>query len=86
MEKIKKENITKEKIIHEFYCDDCGECLMKSIECEDGWYPEPIKTEIYLYFDDNYTIEKYFCDTCREKSIKNLIKELEKLGFKKEEK
>ena len=84
MEKLEVDTRTTEDVIHHFYCDSCNKYLGKTVEYDDGWYPELGEFELSFYIsDDWYGINKCFCDECREKFLNKMVFTLTELGFKK---
>lgn len=84
MEKVNTREIKSEEIVHEFYCDECGEKVDESIEDKDCFYTR--KGSFYLNFRVNETFlvkEACYCDKCREKQIEKIVDTLEQLGFER---
>ena len=86
MEKEIRRKIEKVEIQHDFYCDKCGKKVLSSIEYDDGYYDEPEEEIIYkiIIEHDWYFYKKCLCKECKEESVKKLINELKKIGFKEE--
>lgn len=76
MDKISYETRTYEAIKHRFYCDDCGQFIMESIESDDGWYPEP--TEFYI---QHVKLKGHYCDRCGSRRVDEVLKVSREMGF-----
>ena len=83
MEKTIESTRSRKEVVHEFYCDDCGEYLGKSEEYDDdGWYHVPNEVEVRFYLDKWYNLKKVLCDKCKAKLFDKIDKSLKELGFK----
>lgn len=87
MENIKITTQVVEVIEHEFYCDDCGKCIGRSEEYDDGYYERFGELAFHFNLKDIgwYSIEKCLCDDCKEKYIDELKETLQKIGFTKDD-
>lgn len=86
MEHIKSKKEVKKQIVHEIYCDMCGEFLGESVEYADGYYENWGEFVEQFYIRDRgwYIIRKNFCKSCRQEFIDNLIELFKSQGFKKD--
>lgn len=84
----KVEAVESTNYVHKFYCDECGEKIMESIEYDDGWCKSPDYFDESIYIGENNT--RYFygrrclCNRCKEHATNELIKKLLSIGFKEE--
>ena len=85
MKKTRSEKVTYEKIVHEFYCDECGKYIDEVTE-KCGVYKEIGKYKKALYLNDNwYVLKRTLCDECIAKVNENIIDAITKVGFIKDE-
>ena len=76
MEKINSKIVEMPQIIHEFYCDDCGEYIGSSDEYDDGYYYEPSVYELKYFLNGSwYKLKKCLCEDCVKKK-NNTIKQM----------
>lgn len=82
---IKPKEITNKVNVHTFYCDECNKKLIESEEdIYDGYYNNPFEEISVHIFDEWYGVKLCLCEECKKLYINELIRELKKLGFKKE--
>ena len=68
MQKETREQITRTRITHTFYCDMCGKEIGSSTEYEDGYYQKLGKYSEKVFINHTwYTLEKCLCNHCAEK-------------------
>lgn len=84
MEKVKYTERIVESAEHSFYCDECGEYLGTSEECDDGWYKRLGEFELSFYVNDWYRVKKCLCNNCADNFLTNLQNSLKNMGFKKD--
>lgn len=85
MEKKRIHRKTISSTIHEFYCDDCGQYIGESTECDDGYYKKLGNVDLDVYiFAYCYELNKCLCNSCRKKLSSNIENNLFKMGFKRE--
>lgn len=82
---VTKKEVKETIYIHTFFCDKCNKKIMEDTEyISDSYYNDPYE-EISLYiFDEWYGVKLCLCEECKKLYINELIKELKKLGIKKE--
>lgn len=85
MHKETREQITRTRITHTFYCDMCGEEIGTSTEYEDGYYQQLGEYETHIYIDHTrYTLNKCLCRKCVIKQNEMMVANLKNLGFKED--
>ena len=84
-DKIETEKVERIITKHKIYCDNCDKLLSETYECEDGWYPNQFKREIYYSIKgDRYVLIEDLCDECYDVLLTTVKESLESLGFRKE--
>jgi hypothetical protein len=82
MEKATAKEITTVQITHSFYCDECGEHLGDSIECDDGYYDKFGEFEQKICVDRKwYAVKKNLCEEHKKQFVDKTISALMLLGF-----
>lgn len=76
MDKVDKIMSVMETNIHTFYCDECGEFLMKSTEYDDGYYERPEE-----FHCAGIILMGYHCKKCGEEKVQKATEMLKELGF-----
>jgi len=76
MEKIIEYEIKTTTRTYEYYCDDCGKLIMKSIEFDDGWVEEP-KT----FYIQHVRLKGHFCKECGQKRVDKVTDYARSMGF-----
>ena len=85
MEKIETKIIKTEEIIHHFYCDDCGDQLGSSYECDDGYYERFGTFDLKCYTPRGwYKLEKCLCPSCAQECVDAFCNTLEAMGFERD--
>ena len=88
MEKIREEEVTMTKTIHEFYCDRCNEYLGSYSEYHTG--DGVFQTEIISYCNFDASVElpghsmgiyKCLCRKCQGEEEAELAEKLRAIGF-----
>ena len=82
MEKVERNTVTTETVIHKFYCDKCGEYIGESEEYDVDYYTEKGKFEVKINFNGWYILKECLCDKCAEKKTNEIYRALKDLGFK----
>ena len=88
MEKVREENVTLTKIIHEFYCDRCNEYLgaYREYLTDDGVF----QTGLPNYYDFDVSVNlpgssmgiyKCLCHKCQDEEESELADKLKAIGF-----
>lgn len=82
---VKKKEVKEIVYTHTFFCDKCEKKIMEDDEyISDGYYNNPYEQISLHIFDEWYGVKLCLCKECKNAYINKLIKELKKLGFKKE--
>ena len=88
MEKIREEEVTTVKTIHEFYCDNCGEKISELEEVVIDGHPLAFKRvdigqygHTILLNDCTLTLCKNLCPDCAIKEEDKLVSAFKALGF-----
>lgn len=83
MEKVQKYNVTLERAMHHFWCDECGEYLGATEEYGDGYYPTIGEFEINFNLNGWYECKRNLCSSCNRKFTNRIRDALLELGFSK---
>lgn len=71
-----------DRVLHEFYCEECEAYIGKSLEDYDGYYNDLGLIHLTFKIENNYfTLEKRLCDSCRGKLTTNIANVLVLNGF-----
>lgn len=84
MEKETRTQVVKDKIIHNFYCDECGKFIDFSEENDVGYYMTYGDYDARAYII-NYgwlKYHKHLCDDCKEIIKNKLVSTLKEVGFR----
>lgn len=85
MEKIETNIIEVKEITHHFYCDECGDHLGSSDECDDGYYQRFGEFELKCYTPRGwYRLKKCLCPSCAQERVDTFCNTLEAMGFERD--